>query len=727
MRSCKSFHDSEAVLFDMETRSTADLRAVGGRAYARHPSTRVLTLVARVDGVNECWVPSTLWPGALPPKVEGVHVPRAYGDPGPVRVYVQPELPQAVADAARQGRVFVAHNCLSFDARVWAEKVRPVPQRWYDTMYAARAAGLPGKLNEIGERLLGVGKDEGARLLSRVTRDDGKPPPAGYILPILRYNLCDVLLLQRLFDATAGQDSEDDLLEVHEAINDRGVHFDSALARRICDLSRDAIGRAAAEISRLTDGRLHEGNIRSLPQMTRWLFEQGVKLPDLRRETVDRFLDRPEDFAGEEGAGGAISPVVPAVLRLRQAALRITGPKLERALQSVDADHRLRGLLAYHGAHTGRWTSQRVQVHNLTKGLAKLDVEALLSAPLTYEALEGAVEACHKDDPWATPDDVLSTLIRPTLRAPPGSVLLICDYAAVECRGVAWAAGEQRLLDTFRADGDVYLDMAGMIFGRVVTKADKVERNVGKVTVLGAGYGLSAARFALSAANQGIDLAAAGTTPEQCIEQFRAAYPRIAGFPTGVVDGKVMRGGGLWHRYGDAALAAVQEKKVIEANRCLFGHDGGCLVIQLPSGRELVYRQARVEDRVPAYCALLGLPARAKPTVVYYGPKGEACLYGGKITENVVQAVCRDLLADALLRLEAEGLPVVLHVHDEAVCEVPAARAEEALHRMAAIMSTAPAWAEGFPVKVEGFACERYVKAPFKGCPEVKYLNGARA
>src|SRR5262245_66091937 len=105
MRSCKSFHDSEAVLFDLETRSAADLRAVGGRAYARHPSTRVLTLVARVDGVNHCWVPSALWPGALPPKVEGVNVPKAYGDPGPVCVYVQPELPQAVADAARQGRV----------------------------------------------------------------------------------------------------------------------------------------------------------------------------------------------------------------------------------------------------------------------------------------------------------------------------------------------------------------------------------------------------------------------------------------------------------------------------------------------------------------------------------------------------------------------------------------------------------------------------------------------
>jgi DNA polymerase len=266
--------------------------------------------------------------------------------------------------------------------------------------------------------------------------------------------------------------------------------------------------------------------------------------------------------------------------------------------------------------------------------------------------------------------------------------------------------------------------MASMIFGRPVTKNDKTERNVGKVTVLGAGYSLSAPKFALYAANNSIDLAAAGVTPEECIEKFRAAYPHVAGFLVGLLDGKTMRRDGLWHHYHEAALHAVAKKTVVEMNRCLFGFDGRCMVIQLPSGRELVYRQARVEDRIPAYCAILRLPARPKPTVVYNGPKGEATLYGGKITENVVQALCRDLLASALLRLEATGLPVVLHVHDEMVCEVPAAQADETLHRMAQIMSTPPAWADGFPVKVEGYACERYVKSPFKGCPEVKYLNG---
>jgi DNA polymerase len=727
MRSCKTFHDDEAVLFDLETRSAADLKAIGGRAYARHPSTRILTLVARIDGVNHCWVPSTLWPGAMPPRIDTVTVPKAYGDPGPVQVYVQPELPQPIVDAVEQDRVFVAHNCMGFDAHVWTQKIHPVPRRWYDTIYAARTAGLPGKLAQIGQRLLGVGKDEGRAILKRVMRDNGKPPPMGYMRPILRYNLCDVLLLKRLFELTAGQDSEDGLLEVHEAINDRGIYFDSELARQIYNLSREAIARATEEIARLTEGTLGKDNIRSIPQVTRWLLGQGVKLPDLRKETVARFLENPEDFADEEdGNAPAVSPVVFSVLRLRQAAMRITGPKLDRAMQAVEADHRLRDLLVYHGAHTGRWTSQRVQVHNLPRGMAKLDVEAILARPLTYEVLQGAIEANRKYDPHATPDDILSTLIRPTLRATPGMVLLIMDYGAVECRGTGWVAGEQRLLVVFWKGGDVYIDMATMIFGKPVTKEDKLERNVGKVTVLGAGYGLSAAKFGMYTANQGIDLAAAGVTPEQCIEKFRDAYPCIAGFPAVAIDGKVLRRNGLWHHLNDAALEAILDRKVIDSHHCRFGYDGGCLVIQLPSGRELVYRQARVEDRVPAYCALLGLPGKLKPTVVYHGPRGEAMLYGGKITENVVQAICRDLLADALIRLEAAGLPVLLHVHDEVVCEVPADRAEEALHRMAAIMSTPPAWAEGFPVKVEGFASERYFKSPSKGCAEVKYLNGMK-
>ena len=153
------------------------------------------------------------------------------------------------------------------------------------------------------------------------------------------------------------------------------------------------------------------------------------------------------------------------------------------------------------------------------------------------------------------------------------------------------------------------------------------------------------------------------------------------------------------------------------AGRCVFIRAGEDLIVTLPSGRDLYYRRCRVESRVPGYAGRLGLPPRSRPTLVYDGPRGESTLFGGKITENLVQAICRDLLCCALLRCERAGLPVVAHVHDEVICEVPGPRAEDALDRLVAIMVTPPRWAADFPVVAEGFASPRYTKSPFAGWP----------
>jgi DNA polymerase len=285
-------------------------------------------------------------------------------------------------------------------------------------------------------------------------------------------------------------------------------------------------------------------------------------------------------------------------------------------------------------------------------------------------------------------------------------------------------AGEVKLLDQFAARGDVYCGMASRIFGRPVSKADAEARKVGKVTCLGAGYGMSASKFGLYCAGQGIDLSRAGTSAEACIEAFRAEYPRIAGEPSGSAGGKVMRRGGVWDQYNAAAMRAVLERAGASAGRCTFTRDGENLVVTLPSGRPLIYRDCRVEERVPGYVRLLGLSERLKPTLVYNGPRGEATLFGGKITENLVQAICRDLLCCAMLRCERAGLRVVGHVHDELLVEAPCEHAEEALRRLAALMSIPPPWAAGFPVVVEGFASPRYTKRPFRGWPRVEATNG---
>jgi DNA polymerase len=318
-------------------------------------------------------------------------------------------------------------------------------------------------------------------------------------------------------------------------------------------------------------------------------------------------------------------------------------------------------------------------------------------------------------------DDVLNALLRPVFVARPGHKLLILDYGSVEARGVAWVAGESKLLDIFAdTSRDPYCEMAERIFGRPVTKADKRERHVGKEVVLGSGYGMSAPKFAARCKLLRIDLDAAGTTAEACIAAYRDTYTRIAGRQEGK-----WRRGGVWKAYQAAAFAAVQEGGTHTAGRCQFALDGRHLAITLPSGRRLIYRNASVQDRVPGYCKMLGIPEVAKPTLIYSHPrKYEGTLYGGLICENIVQAVCRDLLAAAMVRAESAGLPVVLHVHDEMVCEVPSDTAADSLAAAARIMSAPPVWADGFPIVVEGYTGTRYTKTPFAGETEVKVMGG---
>jgi DNA polymerase len=256
--------------------------------------------------------------------------------------------------------------------------------------------------------------------------------------------------------------------------------------------------------------------------------------------------------------------------------------------------------------------------------------------------------------------------------------------------------------------------MATKILGRLISKADKRERGIGKVTCLGCGYQMGVDRFASYCVGQRIDLAAARTSAEACVEAFRDAYPAIAGHRIGTQNGRVVRAGGIWRAYSDAATQAVTDHTSVSAGRCTFTSVGEDLVVTLPSGRDLHYRRCRIESRVSRYAARHASKSRPRPTLVYDSPRGESDLFGGKLTENIVQAICRDLLCCTLLRCEQEELPVVLHVHDEVVLEVPAARAEEALQRLVEIMVRPPRWAVDFPILVEAFDSPRYTKSPFK-------------
>lgn len=764
--------DPDPIYLDFETQSACDLKAVGGRLYAQHPSTRVLSLVVDAGGEYHVWVPvaSQVHPDAV--ATAGVE---RYGiDPARVRVYAGPMCPAPIVLAAKSGRTLVAHNALGFDRFVW-ERFVGLPVVWCDTLYLARLAGLPGGLDQLSRAALSAGKDAAKKLVMGWTRaeacPDGYAPgkkragqnvtevvngvryvavQPGQIEVLLRYNLVDVIRLRELYEGPLATVAvEGDVIAAHLAVNERGVAADPELLNAVTAISNESTARAGEQLSELTGGRIGKHNYRSGPQIHAWLAERGVRLKtvdaagaekqSLRKDVIDQALADPRlmlDAAAPFAAVTEIDPVVFDVLRLRSAALRITAAKTVRASACLSDDGRLRDLHTYHQAHTGRDSSNRVQVQNLPRPLKGLDVNALLEAfdrgELSYDHIAGRCREwtakLREKTPGAkaiTPDDALSAIIRPCLRAAPGKALAVCDFAAVECRGLAWAAGEETLLEAFRTGTDVYKITGSRIFGKPADQIDDYERQVAKVVTLGCGYGLGAEKFRLYAAAAGIDLVKAGVTAEQCIDAFRAAYPAVAGTPAGVINGRIYRRGGVWTKLEKAAMAATAEGGVHEAARCRWMAAGGTLVCELPSGRRLNYRDARVEDHVPGYVWALGLEPRAKATLVYNSPRGyPAMLYGGKIAENVVQALCRDLLVAAMARAEDAGIPVVLRVHDELVCEVPANKGPVALEALARIMSTPPAWAAGFPLACEGYLCERYVKKPPAGALTAVGVNG---
>ncbi len=713
---------SRVVFMDLETQSAADLKAVGAKAYLADPTTRLMSAVFLLGDAIHVWVP----PGRSPGDVGPVPWPEGFEQR---EVYLHGDvIPPVPVCRAIHSHTFVAHNAAGFDAPAWARLVGGPQPSWCDTLPLARAAGLPGGLDALGQVLLGRGKDEHGRRCAEllfkasIVSRDGKPVTIynpctkSTWQGMLAYNVADVLLLERVFHEVRGY-AEPDTLAVHSAINSRGLGVDVQLLARLSELWEQLQSDATGRVAGLTGGEITEGEIRSGPKVKAWLRRLGLNVDSLNRKELERLYADPEDYFGEIPDGVDIGRVV-ELLKARQTATRISKGKIE-AIGKMTGDGRVRDVLVYHGAHTGRWSGRGFQPHNLSRGVSDLDVEGLVSDPgsLTLDTIREATTRCERQP---SVDDALSTLLRPVFVAGPGKVLLICDYAAVEARGIAWVAGQDDLLELFASGADIYCDMASRIFGRPVTKENKLARFVGKETVLGCGYNMGSQRFAAGCKLKGIDLAAAGTTAEACVDAYRDAYPRIAG-----LRGRRGRHGGLWQAYHDAAYHAVLDGRTGWAGECAFDRHGSSLRVVLPSGRHMVYRGAAIADRVPGYAKLLGVDVPPRPTLVYTHHHGyEGQLYGGLLAENIVQAVCRDLLAAALVRCEAEGLPVVLHVHDEIVCEVPEGEAAGALYHLAEMMSHPPEWAAGFPIEVKGFACKRFVKEAFKGSLEVEARGG---
>lgn len=282
-------------------------------------------------------------------------------------------------------------------------------------------------------------------------------------------------------------------------------------------------------------------------------------------------------------------------------------------------------------------------------------------------------------------------------------MIATADFGAIEARGVAWFCDETSELDVFRQWGaDPYLPLASQIFGRVVSKADELERWVAKQAILGCGYGMSWKKFLAYCAGYDVDLEAKGIDAKTVVKTYRDTHAKVTAG---------------WQAVHAAAHAALHSEQ--RACRCTFFTNKMGLHIRLPSGRCIVYRNPRIVMEVPGWALLYGLKVEPQPTLVYDHPQGyRGLLYGGRIMENIVQGGMADVLKTALIRCEDAGLNPFMHVHDEIVAET------ERLNELVRIMSTPPDWALDLPVYVEGWLYSRYVKSPPKTCLHAEGLNG---
>jgi DNA polymerase len=699
------------VLFDFETVSRADLKKIGGRRYAEHASTRLVCV--------------------------GMAVATPAGPRPDVLVTFRAGWETTLAGAAglRAGEfVACAHNAIGFDRHVWARLGWPAPIRFADTAVMARRGGYPdASLDGLMQRILGRPKDsEGNALIKKLSRPSRARATFGqlpHITPeiferVAAYCKSDVEGMRDflpellLWDDAGAVDNA--VFDADLAIGDRGIAFDSDLAEAL--IVADA---ALAERIQATAGASAE-DLRSRDTFLEMLADLGVKAANAQKKTLEKLL-----------ASDATPEAAKDLIRARQAGATIAASKLKAGLARVSDDGRLRDLVQYFGAHTGRWAGRGMQTQNLTKGKDLPEIAAVKKADAAargvpakdgkisgteYDRLTEARIAALIADPIAASQDLsaahIATLTRATLKAAPDKMLVICDFTGVENRWLAWAANDTAALELMRdPKGDPYRKFAARVYRIEPSDVTPDQRNkVGKVAELGLGYGMGAKKFRTQLLDNDVDLVALERefriTPKRIVDEWRDLHAPIVAH---------------WAALEMAAIEAVHGWRS-RVGPYEFGRVDADVWAMLPSGRPVVYKEMAVvvwERRgnwLTARCpdgdwVSFELDPddkrRGGEGLVYRSRKGWQSTYGGMLAENLTQAGCRELLAAAMVEIErTEGIPIVMHVHDEVVAEVAEADAPRVLDVLHKRMSAAcaPAYADGMPLKAEGFYTRRYRK-----------------
>ncbi|HXI82112.1 MAG TPA: hypothetical protein VNM34_14995 [Verrucomicrobiae bacterium] len=685
------------LVLDLETSSAADLRRLGARAYARHPSTEVLVLRAAYWGGElrggEPLLDEYEWrPGRL----------------GAARAFLE---------AVRAGVRVVAHNA-EFELAIWDLVLRPrhgfpavALDQWEDTQVRGLAANLPPKLEGLARALgCAVQKDkEGAKLMREMStaEPDGRGGWRRSRDPddldrLSEYCAVDVR-------ATAGCWARLQPPSVHEElvvradarINARGVWLDREFAARLARMaaSRSSVLQDAA----IAASDFDLANSTAAPALKEWLARRGVRLPKVPRKRKDGVVRMTETVGAPAVSALLARADLPRDVRLvlenrAEAGKASSLAKLARADEMVCPDGRLRNSLQVYGAHTGRWASYGMQLHNLPK--TRLGPGAAGLARLVVEAGDLDLLARIEDRPLS----VLSQMLRGVVAAPPGRELIGADFSAIEARVVAWLAGQEDVLallrdyDAARLRGERRQDLYEYAAEAVGSR----DRQLGKVCTLALGYGMGVVKLAETAAGWGVRMT---------LKEFRRVQRAWRTANNAIVQ--------FWASLQDAAHAAVRggPGTRVEVGRVSMAMTPGCLLMVLPSGRAVRFWRPRVDrvvkrvETVDEDGNIVTVEFEGDELAFFTPGKDGASMarettYGGKLAENATQAASRDLLADALLRLERDGYEVVLHVHDSVAAEVAAGAGD--VDEFCRVVSAPPPWATDLPVAADGYRARRF-------------------
>ncbi len=648
---------------DFETFSECNIKKSGGYRYAQDPSTIVLCLSYAINnGPIQRWFPR---------------------DPFPFK----------------RG-LFVAHNS-EFEYLIWKYvcvrlygwRTPPKRRNWIDTAAVARYYGLPGSLDGCSKALhLRHKKDDvGHRImlkLSRPRKPSAANPDARWT-PETKpddfeklYNYCDTdVIVEREIHYKLGElpKIERRIWEHNCLVNDRGVPCDSILAKRILEIRETYVITANKRVAKLTKGK-----VTAATQVAKLSAFLGV---DTLAKDVLENRDR-----------SACTKIQNELMDIRLSTGQSSIAKFTALLEAVCDDGRLHGLFMYHAANqTARFGGMLIQPHNLPRPTISQDeidfiIWMIHSSKSNNKILEELKH--HFEDVM----EALKSCIRAALCAEEGKRFVVSDFSAVEARKLAWVSGCHKLLEIFASGGSPYIDMADSLFKRPIDKEDDFfEYFIGKQTILGAGYGMSGARFQGECETKGIEIDEGFA--DDAIRAYRVRYEEIPK---------------LWRQVNKAAIKVVRERTTITVGRCTLifrTMPFERLVFILPSGREMSYPYPSVRWIWPPWESDEKIEQLHYWTVAQKTYKWSVTsTYGGSMVENICQGSCRDVLCSKMLMAERRGLAIIMHVHDELMTEEDYNKADLKSEILDNVMSIPPPWALGLPLKGEGYIAKRFKK-----------------